>query len=183
MKASASCPHPGATGAPGGAPGERKLRAVALGATFLLAGTIFCCAWLSGCSSEDPAAKSYVALSPVAVVLPVDKLWDAANYYAILRPGAIVLSAGGTGMMPLYASGTLLVIEPIPYDQLKEGMTALYRDPAGNRLAHFLVGEMADGWTTRGLNEKKEDVEPMTKANYIGVVVMAFAPEQPPFVD
>ncbi len=141
---------------------------------------ILCGGWPSGCSREDPAQRVYVALSPLAVVLPRDKILAAAEYYASLRPNALVMRGDDVGMMPLYLPGTLLVVEPIPYATLKEGMTAVFRRADGLRVAHYLVRLQADGWTTRGLNVQKPDVDPMTAANYLGVIVMAFAPAGTP---
>jgi len=156
-----------------------KPRALLIAGFILAFGTLFGGGWPDGCSKDDPRVKSYIALSPVAVVLPKEKLRQAAEYYARLRPNAVVLKGDGEGMMPLYAPGTLLVMEPISYDDLKEGMTAVYREPDGTRVAHYLVVLMPDGWTTRGLNEKSDNLNPMTRDNYIGVIVMAFAPETP----
>jgi hypothetical protein len=179
MNAGAWESQPAAAPAGGGRPRrERSLRSLAQGATILLMAVIFGGAWPGGCSKDDPRLKSYVALSPVAVVLPADKLWAAANYYAGLRPNAVVLSGDGDGMMPLYSSGTLLVVEPIPFARLQEGMSAIYRDADGKLVAHYLVSLLADGWTTRGLNQPEDDVNPMTPANYMGVIVMAFSPEK-----
>jgi hypothetical protein len=59
-------------------------------------------------------------MSLVAVVVPLDRLRQAADYYANLRPNSVVLSGDGTGMVPLYASGTLLVVEPQDFKSLPE---------------------------------------------------------------
>ncbi len=140
----------------------------------LLATVVICGGWPDSCSNDNQ--KAYVALSPLAVVVPREKLWQAAEYYSRLRPGSAVLSGEGEDMMPLYAPGTLLVVEPILYDDLKEGMTAILRDQAGMRAARFLVEKTPKGWTTRRLAAKEPDEQPMAPENYIGVVVMAFTP-------
>ncbi len=131
----------------------------------------------SGCHKDD---KAYVALSPLAVVVPRDQLWHAAEFYASLRPNAQVMSGDGVGMVPLYAPGTLIVVEPADYKALKEGMTVVFTEPDGKRAARYLVRLDPDGWTTRGFNPPTEDPSPVTPANYIGTVTMAFAPEQKP---
>ena len=130
--------------------------------------------WPSGCQ------KSYVALSPVAVVVPADQVWSAAQYYAKLRPNAIAVKGEGDGMLQLYSTGTVLVVEGSEYSTLKEGMTVMYRDDRGMRVIHFLLKRTPDGWATMGLNQGYEpDAKPMTRANFLGVVIMAFTPAKP----
>ncbi len=161
----------------------RRRRQVVLVGLILTLGAFFGGGQRGGCSRDDSRAQVYIALSPVAVVLPVDKVRSAAEYYARLRPNSAVLDGYGAGMMPLYAPGTLVVVERIPYDQLKEGMTAVFIDGHGQRAAHFLVRLQIDGWTTRGLNQGREDPNPMIAQNYLGVIVMAFSPEGEPPAD
>jgi hypothetical protein len=130
--------------------------------------------WPSGCQ------KSYVSLSPAAVVVPAGQVWSAAQYYAKLRPNAVAIHGEGSGMLPLYSSGTALVVEGADYSTLKEGMTVMFRDERGIRLVHFLLKRTPEGWATLGLNEgSQEDSSPMTRSNYLGVVIMAFTPALP----
>jgi hypothetical protein len=129
----------------------------------------------SGCQ------KSFVAISPVAMVLPADKVFPAAQYYASLRPNAIVVKGEGSGMQPLYRSGTVLVVEAEPYGALREGMSVMFNGEDQTRVVHYLLRRNPEGWTTLGLNQGDiEDDRPMTDKNYIGVVTMAFTPEAPP---
>jgi hypothetical protein len=130
--------------------------------------------WPSGCQ------KSYISLSPAAVVVPADQVWSAAQYYAKLRPNAIVVAGEGDGMTPLYSAGTVLVVEGVEYSTLKEGMTVMFRDERGIRVTHLLLKRTPDGWSTLGLNQGFEpDAHPMTRSNFLGVVIMAFTPAKP----
>jgi hypothetical protein len=130
--------------------------------------------WPSGCK------KSYVAMSPIAMEVPADKVWSAAQYYASLRADEMVVKGEGTGMEPLYRPGTVMVIQTQPYGTLREGMSVMYNEEGGNRVVHFLLKRNPAGWTTLGLNQGDvEDDVAMTEKNYIGVVVMAFTPEAP----
>lgn len=135
-------------------------------------------ALLGGTVTPDGCTNSYVALSPVALLLPPDQVKSAAQYYAELRPGAFVLTGEGNGMMPLYSAGTVIVVDPVPYRTLQEGMTVLFLSPHDGRVAHYLVRESPGGWITVGVNQSRDDDTPMTSDNYIGQVVMAFAPEK-----
>ena len=120
-----------------------------------------------------------MALSPVAVVVPADRVWSAAQYYASLRPHTVAVRGEGIGMLPLYAPSTVLIVESLPYSSLQEGMTAMFRQPDGLRVVHYLVRNGPKGWITLGLNQNDFDREPMTPENYLGVVIMAFSPEKP----
>jgi len=52
-------------------------------------------------------------------------------------------------MQPLYAPGTILVMQLCPYEKLERGQTALYRQQAQQgRRAHVLVAKARDGWRT-----------------------------------
>ena len=126
----------------------------------------------------EGCTNGYVALSPVAVLLPPDQVRPAAQYYANLRPGAFVLTGEGNGMMPLYAAGTVIVIEPVPFDTLRAGMTVLFHSQYDGRVAHYLVRQAPGGWITVGVNQSRNDDKPMTSDNYIGQVVMAFTPQK-----
>jgi hypothetical protein len=123
--------------------------------------------------------RDYVALSPLAVVVPADKAWSAAQYYASLRPNTIAVKGEGEGMLPLYSPGTVLVVEGMDYGALREGMTVMFRDRDGFRVVHYLVREAPGGWLTLGLAQGDTDREPMTRQNYLGVVIMAFSPDKP----
>ena len=131
-------------------------------------------AWPSACQ------KPYAALSPVAVLVPADKALSAAQYYASLRPNAVAVTGTGDGMMPLYSSGTVLVVDGVDYSTLRQGMTVMFRNQQGFRVTHFLVKFTPNGWVTFGLNQRDFDSTPVTRQNYLGVVVMAFTPEAAP---
>lgn len=79
-------------------------------------------------------------------------------------------------MEPLYTSGTLLVIEPVPYASLQRGATVLYRNKAGLPVTHLLVARARDGWRATGLNNRRADAEPVNVDNFIGVVTAAVTP-------
>lgn len=139
---------------------------------------VFCAALLGGVVPAG-CADHYSALSPVPVALPADQARIEAAHYASLRPGAFVVKGLGNGMMPLYAPDTILVVEPVAYRTLREGMTVLYQNRYG-RYVHYLEREGAGGWVTLGVNQSHEDDKPMARENYIGRVIMAFAPPPVP---
>lgn len=82
-------------------------------------------------------------------------------------------------MQPLYAPGTILVLQQLPFAELKRGQTALYRTKQKKIVAHVLVTKARDGWRVQGLNNPIHDMEPVVAENFVGVVVAAFNPVAP----
>lgn len=80
----------------------------------------------------------------------------------------------GTSMQPVFGEDTLLVINPIAYDDLKPGMTVAYRNQRGVRVVHRLVVKLADGWRIMGLNNDRVDDAVVTRENLIGVIYASF---------
>lgn len=99
---------------------------------------------------------------------------DGAGPAAEFRDGFAVLGRGRS-MHPLYPTGTLLVLRPVRYDELRRGQTVVYRSRAGRPVAHVLVTRTRDGWRARGLNNRRHDFEPVHAGNLLGVVVAAYA--------
>lgn len=91
-------------------------------------------------------------------------------------PEAFVLAAAGESMKPLYSNGTILVCRRIAYAELERGMTILYRNQEHQVVAHLLVARARDGWRVAGLNNSRQDMEPVVADNLVGVVVAAFTP-------
>jgi len=148
----------------------------------LPASTRFCIGFLTallGVALLAGCADHFSALSPVPITLPAGQAGIAAAHYASLRPGAFVVKGLGKGMMPLYAPDTILVVEPVPYRTLREGMTVLYQNRYG-RYVHYLEREGPGGWVTLGVNQSREDPKPMAREDFLGRVVMAFGPPPVP---
>lgn len=77
-------------------------------------------------------------------------------------------------MQPLYPSGTLLVVQPQPFDTLRRGMTVMFRQGANRTITHVLVARTADGWRTSGLNNRRDDYVCVNAGNIAGVVIAAY---------
>jgi len=118
----------------------------------------------------------FAGKSPRPLILPETDAWREAGELARRAPGAFVLVGGGASMQPLYQPGTILVLQPMPYEKLERGQTALYRNRAGKAVAHVLITKARDGWRVAGLNNRMHDMEPVMAKNLIGVVIGAFRP-------
>jgi hypothetical protein len=144
----------------------------------ILAGLFFC-AGLAGVAGEtdDPWIRGvFTGKSPRAVALAETDAWRRASTVAEHTPDSFVLVGSGRSMQPLYAPGTILVLQQFPYELLERGQTVLYRNQARKIVAHVLVARARDGWRVAGLNNGRHDMEPVSAANLVGVVIAAFQP-------
>jgi hypothetical protein len=140
--------------------------------TRALAGSLAVCLWIAGCATA-PERPPAAAVSPSADV-PVDQAWHDAKVVAARGPGRMPAVGTGSSMQPVYGDETLLVINPIAYDDLRPGMTVAYRNQRGVRVVHRLVVRLADGWRIMGLNNDRVDEDVVTRENLIGVVYASF---------
>lgn len=124
----------------------------------------------------------FTGKSPRAVALAATEAWQRASAMAEHTPDSFVLVGTGRSMQPLYAAGTILVLQRFPFELLERGQTVLYRNHAQKIVAHVLVARGRDGWRAAGLNNPRHDMEPVSPENLVGVVVGAFQPVPAPRV-
>lgn len=120
----------------------------------------------------------FTGKSPRVVRLPETDAWQRAGEFAEKAPNSFVLVGSGQSMQPLYAPGTILVLQQFPYELLEPGQTVLYRNQARKVVAHVLVAKAHDGWRVIGLSNRRHDMEPVLADNLVGVVIAAFQPVQ-----
>jgi signal peptidase I len=131
-------------------------------------------------AAEQPWIRGiYTGQSPRPVTAAEAEAWQQASILAENTPDAFVLVGLGRSMQPLYAPGTILVLQQRPYAELKRGQTALYRTKQQHVVAHVLVAKARDGWRVQGLNNAIHDMEPVVAENLVGIVVAAFNPVTP----
>jgi hypothetical protein len=130
------------------------------------------CLWIAGCASE-PEVPPAAGVSPSADV-PIDQAWHDAKMVAARAPGRMPAVGSGSSMHPIYGDDTLLVINPIAYEDLRPGMTVAYCNRRGVRVVHRLVVKLADGWRIEGINNDRADDDVVTRKNLIGVVYATF---------
>jgi hypothetical protein len=118
----------------------------------------------------------FTGKSPRVVALAESAAWQHASTLAEHAPDSFVLIGSGQSMQPLYAPGTILVLQRFPFELLERGQTVLYRNHARHIVAHVLVGRTRDGWRVAGLNNPSHDMEPVSAENLVGVVIAAFQP-------
>lgn len=120
-------------------------------------------------------AGHYVAGSPTAEFRPLAEARHLAKTVVASAPGAFVMRGQGQSMQPLYPDGTLLVVQPIAYENLTRGMTVVFQSPDQRSITHVLVAKTANGWRTSGLNNRQPDFLPINSHRIRGVVIAAYA--------
>jgi hypothetical protein len=127
--------------------------------------------------TDDPWIRGvFTGKSPRALALAETEAWQRAGICAEHAPNSFVLVGAGRSMQPLYAPGTILVLQQFPYELLECGQTVLYRNEDRKVVAHVLVAKAHDGWRVAGLNNPQHDMEPVQASNLVGVVIAAFQP-------
>lgn len=131
--------------------------------------------------SASAGIKSERVLAKIFTHTPAAKLVDAgremaeAEKLAATLPNAKAYWGVGQSMQPLYTANTAIVVQEIDYDDIKRGMTVVYKSGRGNVVAHPVVDETKGGFIMQGINNDREDADLLTQGNFIGVVVKAYA--------
>lgn len=140
-------------------------------------GLLFFGPWVQAKEADEAWIRGiFTGKSPRVVALAETEAWQRASTMAEHAPNSFVLVGSGRSMQPLYAPGTILVLQQFPFELLERGMTVLYRNQASQVVAHVLVARARDGWRTAGLNNPRHDMEAVSAANLVGVVIGAFQP-------
>ena len=80
-------------------------------------------------------------------------------------------------MAPIYGENSVIVTQPIAYEDLEKGMIVAFINPQGLRVVHQLTRLTQNGWRSQGLNNAFEDEGYVTPQNLIGVVYGVFQSE------
>jgi hypothetical protein len=127
----------------------------------------------SYCLAAPPALPS---LSPRPVRIAPREAWRQAEAFVAKNPACEIVMGSGGSMLPLYADHTVLVLQRMPVDELRAGMTVVFIGDRGRPVAHMLVERTSRGWRAQGLANRNQDETVVRARNYIGTVVKAFTP-------
>ena len=128
-----------------------------------------------GAEANEPAAR-FPAHSPLPECRPLLEAWRFAESYAATIPHGDVMVGRGDSMLPLYPDRTVIVVQRLPMDQLRPGMTVVFVGVQGRPVAHTLVAKTAHGWTAKGMANDYIDLTRVGEQNYLGTVIRAFKP-------
>lgn len=134
----------------------------------------------AGIKSERVLA-AIIQHTPASVLVEHGQQMKCAERAATAIPGAEVFWGVGESMEPLYVTHTAVVVAPIRYTELRQGMTVIYLNHAGRMVAHALTGELSGGWIAQGVNSEEEDDDLVTGDNLVGVIVQAYSEIQSGF--
>ncbi len=109
------------------------------------------------------------AIAPSSGVPFLDALADA-RHLARLNSDMSVFMVKGDSMEPFFGNNSLLVINKTGFETLRPGMMVIYKDAAGDFVAHRLIENTGNGWTVMGQHNDKKDPGLVTLDNYQGVV-------------
>lgn len=120
-------------------------------------------------------AGNCITGSPAPKLCPAAEANTQSWALACQTPGAFVIRGYGDSMLPLYRSGTLLVVQPVPFEKLRRGMSVVFQHE-GRSITHLLVAKAGKAWRTTGLNNRRQDYVAVDERNIRGVVIAAFTP-------
>lgn len=133
-----------------------------------------CAPLLAGCTSDGAGpVKPAGPAAPTTDASMGDAFRDAETV-ADREPGRVTAKGTGVSMAPVFGDNTLLVINPIRYEDLEPGMTVAYVNGKGVRVVHKLVSRTKGGWFAIGINNPRVDDDLVTPENLIGVVYASF---------
>jgi len=115
----------------------------------------------------------HIATASVTNVPFTKALRDAEKIAGLNKNWQVMIGAGNS-MAPLYSSNSVLVVEIADYEKLQVGMIVVYRDASGDLIAHSLITKKENGWTAKGVNNRKSDPEQVTEANLVGLIFGVF---------
>ncbi len=131
-------------------------------------------------ASASAGIKSQRLLAKIAQNTPAPVVVDRGTEMKIAeveaaKSGATVLWGIGSSMEPLYAPNTAVVIKEMAYNQIKKGMTVVYRKSNGGYVAHSVIGEDRHGYIVQGVNNDEADAVSVNEKNLVGVITAAYS--------
>ena len=132
---------------------------------------------LTACAGPPPPT-TYTP--PVAVVS--GSPWQAAEQLRQGVPNSMLMVGHGSGMLPFYPDGTVLVLQHLEWEHLRRGMTVIFFNEPGNHRSiggEILVEEQGDHWRAVAANGGESASNFVDSGNYVGTVVAAFRSAAP----
>ncbi|MBC2596055.1 S24/S26 family peptidase [Ruficoccus amylovorans] len=129
-----------------------------------------CALTLTGCVTDSGGQANQ---APSSTVSP-SSARSAAYKVERLGNGRMAAQGSGMSMAPLYGDNTVVVFDPIAFDDLQPGMVVLYEASDGRLLCHALSRKIGQTWEVEGINNPDIDPERVHADNLKGVVYATF---------
>ncbi|QYY37022.1 S24/S26 family peptidase [Ruficoccus sp. ZRK36] len=123
--------------------------------------------FLAGCVTDSGSQPPSSTVSPSSARAAAYKVERLAN-------GRMAAQGEGISMAPLYGDNTVVVFDPIAFDDLRAGMVVLYEARDGRLICHALSRKIGRTWEVEGINNPDVDPERVTESNLKGVVYATF---------
>ena len=118
----------------------------------------------TGCNTT---ATNHTTFAPIEY----DKAFKLGQMVKFKDSGAYMARTSGTSMEPVLTKNTIIIVRPIPFEDLEAGMTVGYTNKDGYRVLHQIVRRAgADAWVAKGINNVHEDKDRVTRRNLLGVL-------------
>lgn len=105
-----------------------------------------------------------------------NKVLSAAAQTEANETGMMVVKSFGVSMLPTYREGTIFLVAPTKWEDLKTGDVVAYRNSAGTIMVHRLIHDYGHSWLVQGDNNAEADREVVTPENLVGVMYTSFLP-------
>lgn len=145
-------------------------------AALTLAAVAFAASASAGIKSKRLLAR-IAEKTPAPIVVEQGGEMKAAEAHAA-EIGATALWGIGSSMEPIYAPQTAIVVKEVSYNEIKKGMTVVYRKSNGRYVAHSVIGEDARGYIVQGVNNDEPDEVSVNERNLVGVIAAAYSANQ-----
>ena len=139
----------------------------------LVVGAFFFGGWSS--FSVRKNLDTIAAMAPAPVLVKKGSELRTAEAAAAQVAGAQAFKGAGDSMLPIYSSGTAIVVSPCDFSDLRPGMSVVYVNHDGRGVAHTLIEKTRKGWVAQGVNNADSDEDLVTSVNLVGVVTQAYA--------
>lgn len=139
-----------------------------------ISAAVFMLVALGGCTTDGAGPAATRAPATPTTAASIGEAFRDAEAVAGRQLGRVTAKGTGGSMAPVYGENTLLVINPIRFEDLKTGMSVAYVNGRGVRVVHKLVSRTKVGWFVIGFNNARIDEDMVTPENLLGVVYASF---------
>lgn len=118
----------------------------------------------------DAWADAWADARPVSSPVPYEQALNDAIRLRSLKADWQAFQAVGDSMLPHYSDHSVLLLSPVRFDQIENGMMIAYVDQDGDLVGHLVVSVDSHTVTTRGANNERSDPMEVSPSQIVGQV-------------